>query len=294
MNESNDGLDLDIEEPILEAFPIMVEAAECYCRPAGKSEICYVYHRLWPYRRLAGAAKRELGRAAPIIHALRTVARESRLKRVLISGSADYALLARVVHACRAEGIEPEVTVLDLCEAPLHINRWYAKRIGADVRTVCSDVCRFEAEAPFDAVVTDVFLTRIPPEQRPLVARTWRDALRVGGVVVTKEPVSSEFPSGTRRVSEAEVDAKVAAISRRLEPHGDLIPIDGQELETYVRAYFSAQLSYPFGSPGEIRALFESNGFEIETLEVAVRPYRRDHPEFWKRNSHAIVARRRE
>ena len=289
---TDEGLNVEIEDPILEAFPVMVDAAEQLCRRAAKSEICYVYHRLWPYRRLGGATSRALGRDAHVVNALRRMARESQLKRVLISGSADYALLSRVLHACRSEGIEPDVTVLDICEAPLCINRWYADRCNATVRTVCCDIGIFTADLLFDAVVTDNFLIRIPPRQREQVLRTWRNALRVGGRIITTEPVCAAYPTGSRRVDEAEIEERVTSLLEQSKPYEHMLPIRLETLAEYVRAYYVAQISYPFRSVEEIRALFGASDLEIEALIATSRKRSAQKTDFWQRNPHRITAKR--
>ena len=55
-------------------------------------------------------------------------------RRVLISGAADYSILAYVLWACRENGLDAEVTVLDRCDTPLLLNTWYAEQGGPDSR----------------------------------------------------------------------------------------------------------------------------------------------------------------
>ncbi len=54
------------------------------------------------------------------------------ITRILISGAADYALLARIVTMASRHNATPEITVLDRCETPLRLNSWYAKHVVAD------------------------------------------------------------------------------------------------------------------------------------------------------------------
>ena len=101
----------------------MVDAARRLCQRSNRrEESCFHYHRLWPYLRRIGYRGSAWRHAAHYVNSYRAVARGGG-SRVLISGCADCSMLAHVVHAFRAEGVEPEVTVLDVCEAPLFINK---------------------------------------------------------------------------------------------------------------------------------------------------------------------------
>ena len=101
---------VEIDDPIDEAFPVAIEAARRFCRGRGDLDsLCLTYHSLWP--RL-----RRIGRTGSIwLHserygaAFRSCARAG-LNRILISGSADYSMLAHVLAAFHAEDVDPHIT----------------------------------------------------------------------------------------------------------------------------------------------------------------------------------------
>src|SRR5262245_3315545 len=101
------------DDPIEEGFPLMVDAAKRLCK--GAEDVgCFQYHRAWAYLRRIGL-RSVIPRAPHYVDALRTLAREGR-RRILVSGTADYNMLAKVLHAYRGEGVEPRVHIVDLCE----------------------------------------------------------------------------------------------------------------------------------------------------------------------------------
>jgi SAM-dependent methyltransferase len=106
---------------------------------------------------------------------------------VLISGTADYGMLAHLRHGY---GSAPfQATVLDLCETPLFLNRWYGGRYGTSVATVRSDVLEHETAEVFDVICTHNFLGRFDPTSRRRVIAKWRALLRPGGALVTTQRV---------------------------------------------------------------------------------------------------------
>ena len=47
MTDDLESIDFDIQDPIVEAFPVMMEAANHHCRPTGEGGgVCFAYHRL--------------------------------------------------------------------------------------------------------------------------------------------------------------------------------------------------------------------------------------------------------
>src|SRR5262245_58823293 len=68
---------------------------------------------------------------------MRAVTAATGAPRVLISGAADYAMLDFVHKTLHSRGVNADVTVTDLCETPLALNRWYAERCSCRVTTVC-------------------------------------------------------------------------------------------------------------------------------------------------------------
>lgn len=288
-----------LEDPILEAFPVMVDAAENFCRgrhePGGG---CYHYHRLRPYLRAIRFREAVWRHGPRFLAAFRALAATREVRRVLISGSADYSLLAHVLHAFRGVGVEPEVTVMDLCEAPLAINRWYAGRMGARITTVARSVFDYSAPAPFDLITTDNFFSQFTPDQQGEIVRRWWHWLRPGGVIVGTQTVTNAAGEERRRRTTEENVAmrdKVLREVARLALPG-AVPLE--ELGRWIDVYRARDASHhPFGSAEDVLRLCEDNGFLVDRSDLlpatAREQLRQTEKNLKKRDRLHFVARRR-
>ena len=100
---------------------------------------CAWYHGLWQYLRLFDFVTTPRDHAdfyrAALLQRFRAGAR-----RVLISGTADYALPACLLWLYRSAGVPAEMTVLDICRTPLRLCEWFADRIDTSIATVAQDI----------------------------------------------------------------------------------------------------------------------------------------------------------
>ncbi len=258
---------VDVDDPIAESFPLMVDAATRLCCKKDPNRICFKYHRMWPYlRRLGrGGVWRYPGH---FLDSFRELARDGQSQRVLVSGCSDYSLLAHILHAYRAEGVEPDVAISDICEAPLFINRWYAERHNASIRTVACDILDYPEDATFDVITTDNLMSHILPNDRSRLLSKWRDLLRPRGKFVATQQIVQDPTFHDERVK--------AVRARTLElaqANLSVIDIAPEAVADYAAEYYAASTEHPLRSLDELRQLFEDNGFR---LEVMSRVSRRD------------------
>jgi hypothetical protein len=253
-----------IEEPLLESAPLAWQRAPQLCRkdPA-TGEDCSWYHRIWQYLRLMG-----LG-GSPGIHAdfyrraLNAVAPGTMPPRLLISGAADYSMLAHLLVAFGGRGATPEVTVVDHCETPLWLNRWYADRMSRQITTCRCDISEFRTDRPFDAICTHSFFGQIPGNRRPGLLAAWRELLRPGGLAITADrvrPASSNMPIGFNPEQARVFRATVLSQAERL---GGSLEIEPAELARHAAIYAGKQRLHPVRSRAEVQELFERAGFRI-------------------------------
>lgn len=237
-------------EPLAESAPLAARWAETHCRvdPA-TGESCRGYHTKWQRRRLEG---RDLGPGndAPLLASLvRGLSQQGALRSVLICGSADYALLALVADAVGTRPF-PSVTVLDLCETPLLVNRWFAARHGLAIDTIQGEALAFRPARPYDLIVVHTLLGFFDDAgRRDLVAR-WRDMLTPGGRVLLSHPLQ-----GAVRPGRADAPKR---------------PVDEALVEDFRTD--AAKLQFKLASPGELAPLFAGAGFKIEAALAARRP----------------------
>ena len=260
-----------LKEPILDSARTAYRVAQRLCRKDSASgNDCSWYHGLWQYLRLFNLVATPAQNAGFFLDALGTLAREGRYRRVLVSGTADYSMPAHVLWAYRMENAVVDVTVVDLCETPLFLSRWYAERVSATVKTHAGDILDYECAKPFDVICTHGFLRRFAPEGRKSLVAKWRGLLRPGGKVVTTKRIVPPLAQGTVRFRRGQVEAFRNATLREAQKWRDFLDADLEELgrQAELFAERKARSRIPgLGSAREIAELFEGGGFAIDRLE---------------------------
>jgi SAM-dependent methyltransferase len=202
----------DIDEPLGESARLCFELAQQYC--SSPETGCRSYHALWQYLRLAGVA-RGLQTDGPLyVDAAERLARGAQLSRILISGTADYSMLAYLAHGARRGDGEPQFDVLDRCETTLAINRWYADRTGLRLRTMKFDATAFLPDCAYDLICTHSILPWFSAEERPRQFQRWRDWLAPGGRLCFSNRISPQgvpHDADALRARQVEIRAMVRA-----------------------------------------------------------------------------------
>ena len=264
---------LRLEEPIFVSAPIGYRLARCLCRQdSGQWRGCSHYHGLWQYLRIFNTVSTPAQNADFFLDALSSLAREGGYRRVLVSGTADYSMPAHVLWAYQMENVIVDVTVVDICESPLYLSRWYAKRVGAAIETHACDIFDYECVTPFDVVCTNGFLRRFTHKRRKSLVAKWRQLLRPGGkAVITNRIVPPVTESAVRIRSRYVVDFRKKVL-RAAEMWRDFLDVDNEELagQAELIAERKARTRIPrLPSGREIAELFEGGGFAIDRLELA-------------------------
>jgi hypothetical protein len=263
----------DQRELLAQSAPLALRWADECCRPDPRTgERCDWSHGLWQVLRLmelvvspqrhddfyraAFAGVEGVGGARP---------------RVLVSGTADYAMPALALECFRARGVEPELTVLDRCETPVRLSDWYAQQAGALVQGVVSDILDYvpagDAAGGFDAICTDSFFGRFAPAERPGLVAKWASLLRPGGLLVTVNVLRAgggASPVGFDAAQALAFRESVAQRAASLPPGVSFAP---GELARRATDYASHHGSHPLASLAELRALFDGAGFALPHLE---------------------------
>jgi hypothetical protein len=257
-------------EPLAESAPIALRESRHLCRrdPA-TGEGCADYHGAWQYLRLLGlvsSAARDFdffrGTVGPL-------ARGGRFTRVLVSGTADYCLPAQLMAIYAEARAKLELTVLDLCETPLFLSRWYADRMATRIETHAGDVMDYGPDWPFDLICTHSFFGRILPEQRGAAVAAWHRLLRPGGKVVTvlnrMRPDAPSEPVRSTEVQTARLVERALAAADRIGPS---LGLDRDAVESLVRRFAAVNVTHPVRSAEEIRIQFVSSGFAFDRFNV--------------------------
>lgn len=229
---------------------------------------CAAAHGAWPSLRLLGIVGTIEYRSGFYVNALAALTPRQGALRVLISGAADHAMLGYVVAALGDRQGEIAVTVLDLCETPLEVNRRWAERAAHRIETVCCDVLKYEPSAPFDAICTDSFLGRFPAVARPALARKWHALLRPGGRVVTANALRPASAPERIVFSPEQAQALGEATLRAAENTSLALPAAPAELARSAEAYARQHLTHAVRSAEEVRELFVDAGFAVDRLDT--------------------------
>lgn len=252
-----------LSEELEQAAALAREQAPALCRRDPRTgAACDWTHGLWPTLRLLGIV------TEPAIHgeflrgALAALSGER--PRILLSGAADHALLAQVLAAFAGRPVD--AVVLDLCETPLMLNRWYAQRAGTAIDARRSDILDFTDAEPYDAICTHAFLGNFDHARRGALVARWRSLLRPGGKVVTVNRLRPGSEPQWIAFSTDQVWAFRNRVEEAATARGLAVPRLGRAAEIYA----SRQAIFPLASADELRALFEAGGFAIETLTLSV------------------------
>ena len=261
------GTSRTFDEPLLLSAPLAKSAATLFChKDSASGQDCSWIHGPWQYLRALRLVTTPEHQADFLCTALQSLARTAH-RRVLISGAADYSMLAHVLRTYAKEGVSADVTVVDLCETPLFLCRWYARGFGVRVETVASDILDYKAVEPFDLVCTHAFLEQFSPAGRKFLMAKWQKLLRPGGAVVTVTSLRPSAAPEEARFAPDQARAFRDTAVRRAEESRDVLAVDPEEVAKWVEVYTQRCCTYPIRSREEILGLFIEGGFAIEYFD---------------------------
>jgi SAM-dependent methyltransferase len=228
------------------------------------------HHGLWPWLRLMNLNTSPARFAEFYGPALARALEGAEAKRILLSGAADFEMLAQVANACGARAASVHFALIDLCETSLAQGRWYAERSGLELTTRRSDILEFESEQPFDAICSDSFLGQFSPAARERLIARWARLLRSGGRVITVNRLRPDADP-ERRVgfSAEQASAFVASVEAAARTLPQAARPEPAELADCAARYAARQGAWPVRSAAEVEALFARGGFEVTQLEAA-------------------------
>jgi len=253
---------LELEEPMIRTAPFARMLSEVVCRGSYLAgETCSWYHGVWQYLRILDLV------STPTWHKPFYSDALSRLKgregqRVLISGTADYSTLAHVLWYGWDGNSGIDVTVLDLCETPLLLCRWYARQQGLTIGTVAQSILDYTDNA-FDLIVTDAFLTRFDTDERRHVVRKWRQLLAPKGCIVTTVRLRKTRPSPSKQQVE-DFRSRSLATAKRWR---DFLDVSPSKLADMAKKYAAQMESFPITSLSALRKLFAQEGLRLTTSQ---------------------------
>jgi SAM-dependent methyltransferase len=228
---------------------------------------CLDYHRIWQYFVLLGITTSVRTDSAFLINTFRELASDESNKRVLVSGTADYTLLAHILYAYKQESKDVNVTVVDLCETALASNRWYAERNGLKIETIQADILNYAKPDCFDVICTHSFLGWFSPVQQSKLINNWHKLLRSGGKVITTRRLRSGDPDKPHGYSEEDAlalkkKAYKAAMDNRQEHK-----LDPEKIAEAAYNFAKLRSRYETGTEEAFRDLFTRSGLRVVSMD---------------------------
>lgn len=273
------GVPGHLVEPLADSAPLAWSWATQHCVADTRGDSCASYHGLWQYLRLMQLGPALGGHASEYLRAMTELALVwenqggGASRRLLISGCADYSMLAHVLHAFSCAPSLPAITVLDICPTPLKLNVWYAQKLGHPIETVCSDLLDHRPPDGYDLIVTSSFMGYFGPDVRPRLFEAYASLLRPGGRLVFSNrlrPGSESVPTAFSK-QQAQRFADKVAVSCNALPAQAALPADAAR--QMALAYASSRHPYPVNSADTIRRLAIDAGLRwIEGHHVASAP----------------------
>ena len=261
--------DRTVQEPVAESAPLARREAARLCRADGPDrQGCAWYHGIWQYLRLLGVAAAPSRNAGFFLDTLEALARDGEFQRVLISGTADYSMLAYALQAYRNGGATPRITVVDQCETPLFLCRWYAERLSQTIEIHTGNMLDFTPDDAFDVVCCHSFLSRIPPTQRAGLIAAWKRALRPGGKVVTNTRLNPSWSEQASGFTPEQIAAFRDQVYEEAVKQSDTLHIDPEEIAEDARRYAERSKTFSIRTQEEVIGLFEEGGFTLERFDL--------------------------
>jgi hypothetical protein len=262
---------LRLEEPMLLSAPLARLLAPALCRGDHVArDDCSWYHGAWQYLRLFDLV------STPTWHGqfYNSQLRDAFLLRetgssILISGTADYSVYAHVLWASALADRQADVSVLDFCETPLVLCKWFHKQSlsHTTLTTISLDLLELGETLKFNIIATDAFLTRFPRTDRTRVLKKWSKLLAPGGRIITTVRVD---PSGRNGMVKATVEEASLFRDRCLEEATKwrgFIDVDPQDLAAMAYSYAERMGSFSVPVSADVRSEFEEI-FDILHFEV--------------------------
>jgi SAM-dependent methyltransferase len=257
----------EVYEPLAETAPLARRLALEHCR---SEHGCRTYHGIWQHLRLLGLNTTVRVDRAFFLGTLRRLARGGS-RRVLVAATADYGMLAQILFAFRAEGVEPDCMLLDRCAAPLRLNDDYARRAGARLETIQTDILAAACE-PVEVLCTHSFLGFVPAEKRVEVARVWFRLLRPGGHLVTSNVIRPADGWDAAPNAPANVERFRQRVLAAARAYGPALGIEPELLAAEAASLKATRRPNPVRTLEEIGAFLEAAGLRIERLRAEPDP----------------------
>lgn len=265
---------VDLEEPLVLSADLINGVAQVLCSGDHIDRAdCSWYHGTWQYMRLLDLVSTPTWHDSFYRRAFNQLLADKPQARILVSGTADYSLLAYIISTAKRVGATPDIVVLDNCATPLFACRWFSKYSGFKIRTVQADI--FDAEriidGNFEAITSDAFLTRFDNDSAKKVTAIWANLLSFNnGKIITTVRLHSK--AITIRDQNQAIADFVSRARTRLPRWNQFIRQPSQNLLLCIENYAKKMISNQIGDEQSVDAILAGEGLTIQYKEIGNVP----------------------
>ncbi len=185
--------------------------------------------------------------------------------RVLITGCADYGLLALLLALDSEHSLNLRIDIIDTCDTPLAANRWYAAQWGAKITTYQANLFAFTAEQQYDLVIAHSFLGQFALAERPMLMTHWRDLLISSGhLIITVRAFADGIDRNRSSLDSENAREKAYAVISGLRSQHIAAPASPAEFETLLVNLFKARPTREVTTAAHLEALLSDAGFRVD------------------------------
>jgi len=234
-------------------------------------EDCSWYHGAWQYLRALNVV------SAPTWHkdfykgTLGDFLRSRNEANILISGTADYSLLATLLWISKSidNSVSIKVFVLDSCLTPLIICRWFSNFTDTNIKTIHQNILAVSSRYSFDLIISDAFITRFEGSAKGRVIKKWYKLLKPAGSIITtirKEDCSTKITHSKKEINK--FTQKVEKELSNLPTKTFGISDEKTVVTRLARKYVQNMTSHPIESSKQAKELFKEAGFSDLLVDI--------------------------
>lgn len=265
MDENNNHFYENLQKDLVVSAPILFELVEKHsCKHYNKSSYDW-YHKAWQFLRILDKVSTPTWHTNFYLEILKEKIKDN--SSILVSGTADYTILALIIEASKKLSVKPTITIIDICPAPLKICEWYSKKESFKVETIKFDILndKQKCKGKFDIILTDAFLTRFDNENKKNILKFWKSVLAENGVITTTVRIDEAIPYV--KISDLE---KTTFVNEVLRKYNDLGLNYNIEIEKLASDYITNIKSFSYQSSDDLVSDLKEHNFEIIKFDDAL------------------------
>ena len=245
-----------IEAYLKKSANIAYDVANKLCKNGIVDTKCLWYHSVWQYLRLLNVVSSPTWHDEFYNKELLNALNNKLEANILISGTADYSMLAYVIDVSKKSNAKKtNIYVLDTCNTPLYLCEWYAKNNNVVINTINQNIMLYENKNFYDIICTDAFLTRFSKDMVSKVISKWSTLLKKNGKIITTIRVHYDNES---KITNDEINNFVDKVKYIAEKNKEYIKLKPIEIAKLTENYARKMKSNNIGNEKDIINFFNS------------------------------------